>query len=94
MRIEWIGVTQDKNNWRDFVNVMMNFLVYEMLRSSRLAARPLALSNCAPLHIINLYMCVCFLLVGKLNRKKPLGSTRHQWMDSIKVDLRETECGD
>jgi hypothetical protein len=29
------------------------------------------------------------LLVGKPERKRPLGSLRHRWMDNIKMDLLE-----
>jgi hypothetical protein len=31
--------------------------------------------------------------VGKLERKKQLGSSRSRWKDSIKMDLREIGCG-
>jgi hypothetical protein len=31
----------------------------------------------------NAYM----LLVGKLERKNPLGRPRHRWLDNIKMDL-------
>jgi hypothetical protein len=30
-------------------------------------------------------------LVGKPERKRPLGRPRHRWQDSIRTDLRETE---
>jgi hypothetical protein len=30
------------------------------------------------------------LLVGKPEGKRPLGRTRHRWMDNIKMDLSET----
>jgi hypothetical protein len=29
------------------------------------------------------------LLVGKLERKRPLGRPRHKWEDRIRMDLRE-----
>jgi hypothetical protein len=29
------------------------------------------------------------ILVGKPERKRPLGISRRRWVDSIKVDLRE-----
>jgi hypothetical protein len=29
------------------------------------------------------------ILVGKPERKRPLGRPRHRWMDNIKIDLRE-----
>jgi hypothetical protein len=32
-------------------------------------------------------------LVGKRKGKRPLGSPRRRWMDNIKMDLVETECG-
>jgi hypothetical protein len=32
------------------------------------------------------------VLVGKCERKRPLGRPRHRWED-IKVDLQEVECG-
>jgi hypothetical protein len=28
------------------------------------------------------------VLVGKAERKRPLGSPKHRWMDNIKMDLR------
>jgi hypothetical protein len=33
------------------------------------------------------------LLVGKLERKNPLGRPRRRWVDNIKIDLREIEWG-
>jgi hypothetical protein len=32
---------------------------------------------------------VCRLLVGKPERKRPLGSPRRRWIDNIKMDLLE-----
>jgi hypothetical protein len=32
------------------------------------------------------------LLVGELERKRPLGRTIHKWMDNINVDLVERGC--
>jgi hypothetical protein len=29
------------------------------------------------------------ILVGQLNRKRPLGRPRRKWVDNIKIDLRE-----
>jgi hypothetical protein len=34
------------------------------------------------------------LLVGKPEGKRPLGRTRRKWVDNIKMDLGEEECGD
>jgi hypothetical protein len=31
------------------------------------------------------------ILVGKPERKRPLGRPRHRWVDNIKIDLREIE---
>jgi hypothetical protein len=33
-------------------------------------------------------------LVGKSERKRPLGRPRHNWEDSIKMDFQEVGCGD
>jgi hypothetical protein len=33
------------------------------------------------------------VLVGKLERKRPLGRPRHRWEVNIKMDLQEVECG-
>jgi hypothetical protein len=33
------------------------------------------------------------VLVGKPEGKRPLGRPRRKWVDNIKMDLRETECG-
>ena len=33
------------------------------------------------------------VLVGKPERKRPLGRPRHRWEDNIKMDLQEVECG-
>jgi hypothetical protein len=32
---------------------------------------------------------VCRLLVGKPERRRPLGRPRHRWIDNIKMDLLE-----
>jgi hypothetical protein len=32
----------------------------------------------------------CRILVGKPEGKRPLGRTRHKWMNNIKMDLGET----
>ena len=37
---------------------------------------------------------VFMVLVGKLERKRPLGRRRHTWEDNIKMDLKEVGCGD
>jgi hypothetical protein len=29
------------------------------------------------------------ILVGKIDRKRPLGRTMHRWVNSIKIDVRE-----
>jgi hypothetical protein len=36
---------------------------------------------------------VCRILVGKSERKRPLGRPRRRWEDNIKMDLREIGCG-
>jgi len=36
---------------------------------------------------------VCRVLVGKPERKRPLGSPRPRWEDNIKTDLQEVGCG-
>jgi len=36
---------------------------------------------------------VCRVLVGKPERKKPLGRPRRRWEDNIKMDLQEVGCG-
>jgi hypothetical protein len=33
------------------------------------------------------------LLVGKPEETRPLGRSRHRWMDNIKIDLGETGWG-
>jgi hypothetical protein len=33
------------------------------------------------------------ILVGKPERKRPLGRPRHRWVDNIKIDLREIGWG-
>jgi hypothetical protein len=35
----------------------------------------------------------CKVLVGKLERKRPLGRPRRRWEDNIKMDLQEVEWG-
>jgi hypothetical protein len=35
----------------------------------------------------------CKILMGKPERKRPLGRPRCRWVDIIKIDLREIECG-
>jgi len=32
------------------------------------------------------------VLVGKLERRRPLGRPRHRWSDIIRTDLQEVEC--
>ena len=33
------------------------------------------------------------VLVGKPERKKPLGRPRRRWVDNIRIDLQEVGCG-
>jgi hypothetical protein len=33
------------------------------------------------------------ILVGKLKGKRPLGRSRHMWVDNIKMNLRKTGWG-
>jgi hypothetical protein len=33
------------------------------------------------------------ILVGKHDRKRPLGKYRRRWKDNIRMDLQEVECG-
>jgi hypothetical protein len=33
------------------------------------------------------------VLVGKLERRRPLGRPRRRWEDNIRMDLREVGCG-
>jgi hypothetical protein len=35
----------------------------------------------------------CRILVGKTERKRPLGRPRCRWVDNIKMDLKEIEMG-
>jgi hypothetical protein len=37
--------------------------------------------------------CVCRVLVGKPERKRPLGRPRSRWEDNIKMDLHEVGWG-
>jgi hypothetical protein len=36
---------------------------------------------------------VCRVLMGKPERKKPLGGPRGKWDDNINMDLQEVGCG-
>jgi hypothetical protein len=36
----------------------------------------------------------CMLLMGKPEGKRPLEIPRRRWVDNIKINLRETGCGD
>jgi hypothetical protein len=36
---------------------------------------------------------VCRVLMGKPERKRPLGRSRHRWEDGIRMDLREIGWG-
>jgi len=33
------------------------------------------------------------VLVGKPERKRPLGRPKHRWDDNVKMDLQEVGCG-
>ena len=33
------------------------------------------------------------VLVGKPEGKRPLGRPRRRWVDNVRMDLREVECG-
>jgi len=33
------------------------------------------------------------VLVGKPEGKRPLGIPRHRWVDNIRMDIQEVECG-
>jgi hypothetical protein len=35
----------------------------------------------------------CRVLVGKPDGKRPLGRPRRRWVDNIRIDLQEVECG-
>jgi hypothetical protein len=37
--------------------------------------------------------CVCRVLVGKPEGKRPLGRPRHRWEDNIWMDFQEVGCG-
>jgi len=37
--------------------------------------------------------CVCRVLVGKLEGKRPFGRPRRRWEYNIKLDLQEVGCG-
>ena len=36
---------------------------------------------------------VCRVLVGKSERKRPLGRPRRRWYNNIKIDIQEVGCG-
>ena len=36
---------------------------------------------------------VCRVLVGKPEGKRPLGRPTRRWVDNIRIDLQEVECG-
>jgi hypothetical protein len=36
---------------------------------------------------------MCRVLIGKPERKRPLGRPRHRWEDNIIMDLQEVGCG-
>jgi len=36
---------------------------------------------------------VYMVLVGKPEGKRPLGRSRRRWLDNIRIDLQEVECG-
>jgi len=36
---------------------------------------------------------ICKVLIGKRERKKPLGRPRRRWEDNIKKDLQAVACG-
>jgi hypothetical protein len=38
--------------------------------------------------VINVYR----ILVGKLERKRPVGRYGHRWEDNIEMELKEIEC--
>jgi len=35
----------------------------------------------------------CRVLVGKTERRKPLGRPTSRWEDNTKMDIREVDCG-
>jgi hypothetical protein len=39
-------------------------------------------------------MKLCRILVGKPERKRPLGRPRRRWEDNVKIDLSEIRWGD
>jgi hypothetical protein len=42
----------------------------------------------------SLWTCICWVLVGKTEGKRPLGRLRYKWEDNIKMDLQEVGCWD
>ena len=44
----------------------------------------------------SLHLCLVkfnWVLVGKLEGKRPLGRPRRRWVDNIRMDLQEVGCG-
>jgi len=33
------------------------------------------------------------VLLGKPERRRPLGKSRHRWVDNIRMDLQDVGCG-
>ena len=49
---------------------------------------------CAYLGGLNIIIIITvWLLVGKLEGKRPLGRLRRRWEDNIKMDIQELGCG-
>jgi hypothetical protein len=46
------------------------------------------------LKVYIIYLCRYRLLVGKPERKRPLGRPRGRWVDNIRIDLGEVGWGD
>jgi hypothetical protein len=44
--------------------------------------------------IRKLWTCICRVLVGKPEGRRPLVRPRHRWEDNIKMDLQEVGCWD
>jgi hypothetical protein len=50
--VDWIGLAQDRNRWRDLVNAVINILVPENNRKLSSGCATSGLSNSAQLHTV------------------------------------------
>jgi hypothetical protein len=59
--VDWIGLAQDRDKWRNLENAVMKFRIYKMLGSSRVATQMMAsLAVLRPIELVEWLITLIF----------------------------------